>query len=166
MSEVTIRYATMDDYEDLCRLFAQVDKYHVELVPEIFQEFPGPARSRERLSHFVDNENAEAIVAQDEGKIVGLLTLEKSDYPSYPMFKRREHAMIHTLVVDEARRRQGIGGLLLDAAAGWARDRGVRFIQTNVWRANADAREFYSKHGFQTLTERIEMEIEGNITSG
>lgn len=46
----------MDDYDHLCSLFAQGDKFHADLVPEIFQEFSGPHRPRERLQHFMEVE--------------------------------------------------------------------------------------------------------------
>jgi GNAT superfamily N-acetyltransferase len=158
--EVKVRFATMKDYDSLCSLFAQGDKFHADLVPEIFQKFSGPARPRERLQYFVESEDAEAIVAESETGIMGLLTLEKTDYPSYPMYKRHAHAMLNTLVVDESSRRQGVGGILLKAAQDWARKRGVRFLQTNLWYANVAAKNFYTKHGFKTLTQRAELEID------
>lgn len=154
------RFATMEDYDSLCSLFAQGDKLHADLVPMIFQEFSGPARPRERLQYLVESQDAGAIVAESDSRIVGLLTLEKSDYPSNPMFKRHVHAMLHTLVVDESCRRQGVGGMLLEAAQDWARDRGVRFLQTNVWCTNEMATAFYAKHGFNTLTQKVELEVD------
>jgi ribosomal protein S18 acetylase RimI-like enzyme len=150
----------MDDFDNLCNLFAQVDKFHAELIPEIFQEFPGPARPRDYLQRFVDNDDAEIIVVEHEDEIVGFITLKKTDYPSYPIFRRHPHVMITTLVVDKSHRRQGVGSILMQAAQDWTRRHGVRYIQATVWTANTTATDFYSKHAFNTLNQRLEIEID------
>jgi ribosomal protein S18 acetylase RimI-like enzyme len=155
-----IQSATMKDYDSLCRLMTQGNKLHADLIPKIFQEFSGPSWPRERLQHFVESENAEAIVAQSEDGIIGFLTIEKTDYPPYPMFKRHRHAMIHTLVVDESCRRQGVGAMLLEAARDWTRNHGAHFLQTNVWCANKAASAFYVKHGFKTVSQKVELEVD------
>jgi GNAT superfamily N-acetyltransferase len=58
-------------------------------------------------------------------------------------------AQISGLIVDRALRSRGIGQLLLDAAAKWARRRGCGEIavHTNVIRRRAH--RFYERHGFQ-----------------
>ena len=150
----------MDDFDNLCSLFVQVDKFHADLVPEIFQEFPGPARPRDYLQHFINNDDAEIIVVENTEEIIGLITLKKTDNPSYPIFRRHPHVMITTLVVDKSHRRQGVGSILLQAAQDWTRSRGVRFLQAYVWTANTTATDFYSKHAFNTLTQRLEVEID------
>ena len=158
--KMKIRTATMDDYDNLCKLFTQGDKLHADLVPEVFQEFPGPPRPRDLLQHFIDNDDADIIVVEHEDEIVGLLSLEMTDYPSYPLFRRRPYVMIHSLVVEETQRRLGVGSSLLQAAQDWARRRGVRYLQANVWSANTIALDFYTRHAFDTLTQKIELVID------
>ena len=47
----------------------------------------------------------------------------------------------------------------MDAAKGWAIDRGVRCIRTAVTPNNDPAKSFYSKQGFKDVMYSIEMEI-------
>jgi len=160
VADTKIRLATMDDYEAICRLYRQADQHHVDLLPQVFQAFPGPARSRELVSQFVGQDGAACIVAEADGKVVGLVSVKKAATPPYPMFRPREHALVEVLVVDEAHRHTGVGSLLLDAAKQWARARGLRSLQTNVWAANRVAKRLYARHGFKTITERIEFSFE------
>ncbi len=164
MNEITIRMATMDDYDAICHLTEQVDQLHTDLIPAVFQPFSGPARSQERIAHFVEGSNADIIVASLDDNILGYLNIQKAAHPPYPMFRTHEFAQVENLVVDAGHRQQGVGIILLAAAKEWSRDRGLRFIQTNVWSANRHAREFYGKHGFETITERIELDLNDEDT--
>ncbi len=58
-------------------------------------------------------------------------------------------AGISGLIVDRQIRSRGIGTLLLDAAANWARDQGCNaiFVHSNVTRERAHL--FYEKHGYK-----------------
>jgi len=47
--ELEIRTASMADYDAVCALFRELDALHVELLPQIFQAYEGPARSVENL---------------------------------------------------------------------------------------------------------------------
>ena len=159
MNETTIRLGTMNDYEAICRLTEQVDLLHVEILPDIFQTFSGPVRSRERVAYFVEQDDAEILVADRHGDLIGYLNLEKEAHPPYPMFKPYEFVMIHNLVVDATHRGEGVGSLLLDAAKHWAREHGLHSIQANVYSANEKAEHFYAKHDFQSLSTRIELNL-------
>ncbi len=154
----------MDDYDAICDLFRQADLHHLALLPAVFQAFSGPPRPRERFRHFVEDEDADVIVAEIEGRIVGFTNLEKAAHPSYPMFKHHEYVLMHNIVVDTHCRKQGVGSILMDATRRWARAHGLTFIQTTVWSANTTAKQFYAKHGFKTLSERIELPLDGEET--
>ena len=105
---------------------------------------------------------ADIILALRGAEITGLLDIEKSGHPPYPMFRQHECAMIDNLVVDTKRRGQGVGNVLLRAAKQWAQAKGLNFLQTSVWVANAGAKQFYEKHGFQTLNQKIELALDND----
>ena len=46
---IKVREAATEDYEAICSLFTELDAYHLELDPETFQAFDGPARPLERV---------------------------------------------------------------------------------------------------------------------
>jgi len=58
-------------------------------------------------------------------------------------------AEISGLIVDRGQRSRGIGQLLLDAAAKWARRRGCGEIAVHSNVIRRQAHRFYERHGFQ-----------------
>ena len=49
-----IREATMNDYQDLCEIFEEVDAIHRAALPEIYRKPDGPARSREYIQELIE----------------------------------------------------------------------------------------------------------------
>ena len=60
-------------------------------------------------------------------------------------------AMLHTLEVAPAFRRQGCGGHILRSAAHWAQDQGADTLSLVVTEANAAARGLYASLGMQVV---------------
>jgi GNAT superfamily N-acetyltransferase len=82
-------------------------------------------------------------VAEAEGRVLGWIhVVAFHDLESDP------YAEIAGLVVDAGARRRGVGLALLEAAEGWARERGYREIRVRSNTARAEARPFYLKRGF------------------
>lgn len=65
-----------------------------------------------------------------------------------------DEAEILTLAVVPERRRQGVGGALLDAAMGAARRRGAATMYLEVEEANEPARSLYASRGFRQVGRR------------
>ena len=158
---MNLRTATMDDYAAICRLIEQVDRHHVGILPEVFQPFAGPPRPREVIASYGEAPDADYLLAEDEGQVVGFLNLRKAKYPGHPMFRPHEYAAIENLVVDEAHRRRGVATALFQEAVAWAEARGLAAIELTVWAANAAALAFYEGQGFQPLTHRMELRLGG-----
>jgi GNAT superfamily N-acetyltransferase len=65
-------------------------------------------------------------------------------------------AQISGLIVDRGQRSRGIGQLLLDAAAKWARRRGCGEIAVHCNVIRRRAHRFYERHGFRHVkTQRL-----------
>jgi ribosomal protein S18 acetylase RimI-like enzyme len=150
----------MSDYPEICRLAEQGDQHHVDLLPAVFQRPKGPARSRDTIAQFAEGKDGDIILAASGGAIIGCIWIQKATYPEYPMFKPHDYAQIVEMVVDAAHRQQGVGGVLIEAAKQWSRNHGLRFMQTNVWWANQSARAFYTKYGFQPITQKMEIVLD------
>jgi len=71
VNEISIRIATMNDYEEICRLYRQLDEIQADLLPEVFQRFSGSPRPREVVAHFIEQDTADYIVAVVDARIVG-----------------------------------------------------------------------------------------------
>jgi len=158
---MTIRTATPDDIEEIQRLYRQLDHYHAELLPDVFQPVDGDARAPDALAKFITDEDADYLVAERDGEIVGFVNVEKRSHPPFPMFKPHHFAMIENAVVDKAHRDQGIGTALFDAAIAWVRVKGLTSVQTSVWIENSRARSFYVDRGFRPKTEKLELSLDG-----
>jgi len=69
-------------------------------------------------------------------------------------FTLERHGHIGIIAVDESAEGQGVGRALMDAAAGWARERGFHRLTLNVFQGNARARRLYERAGFEPETVR------------
>jgi RimJ/RimL family protein N-acetyltransferase len=86
--------------------------------------------------------HAAVFVAEDEGHIVGRLSIARDQHPA------SRHVADLGLMVAASHRRRGIGTALLDAAVRWARAAGVRKLELHVFPWNEAAVKLYENYGF------------------
>ena len=150
-----IRPATTGDGKQLSLLFAQVDALHLKARPDVFQAVAGPARTKEWLDSRIKCEEFGLLVADDRGDLLGLVEVVDRAAPSAPLFKPRRYAVVETVVVKETARGRGVGRALMEAAHGWATDRGLNEIQLHVWGFNAKAQSFFEALGYSTFARKL-----------
>lgn len=93
-------------------------------------------------------------IAEDEGKIVGMLTFAVYLTPS------GRKAWIEDVVTDSNLRGKGIGRLLVEASLDYAKKRGIKKVDLTSSAARKAAHALYEKMGFQkrdTTVFRIEL---------
>ncbi|MGB0579591.1 MAG: GNAT family N-acetyltransferase [Limisphaerales bacterium] len=156
----SIRSATMDDFGAVGRLLREVDEHHVHLRPDVFQPFDDPKAMRLRIAGFIENENAEMIVAEVESAIVGLATVQIHDHPDAPMFRPGRRAIMSDLVVDPKSRRSGLGKTLLAVVVAWSRARGFESLGLNIWNANEEGLDFFTANGFLPRCQQMDLKID------
>jgi RimJ/RimL family protein N-acetyltransferase len=86
--------------------------------------------------------NAAVFVAEDEGRIVGRLSIARDQHPA------SKHVADLGLMVAMSHRRRGIGTKLLEAALEWARQSEVRKLELHVFPYNEAAIRLYENFGF------------------
>ena len=86
--------------------------------------------------------NAAVFVADDDGEIVGRLSIARDQHPA------SRHVADIGLMVAASHRRRGIGTQLLEAAVSWARHAGVRKLELHVFPWNEAAIKLYERFGF------------------
>jgi RimJ/RimL family protein N-acetyltransferase len=86
--------------------------------------------------------NAAVFVAEDEGRIVGRLSIARDQHPA------SRHVADLGLMVAMSHRRRGIGTKLLEAAVDWARHSEVRKLELHVFPHNEPAIKLYEEFGF------------------
>ena len=119
------------------------------LIEELFEP-PGarpksysPERGREGFRHAVQNPEADVLLAVDGDSIVGLASV----YADFLSIRYGKRCWLQDLVVTASRRSEGIGALLLAAAADWARERGCTHLELASGAGRIDAHRFYLAQG-------------------
>lgn len=86
---------------------------------------------------------------------VGLIHISIDETADLPFFRSRCCAVVHSVIVREERRDQGIGQRLMDRAHEWAVDRGATRLELSVWTANQAAMSFYEELGYSAVLVRL-----------
>jgi RimJ/RimL family protein N-acetyltransferase len=86
--------------------------------------------------------HAAVFVAEDEGAIVGRLSIGRDQNPA------SRHVADLGLMVAATHRRRGIGRALLETAVEWARESDVRKLELHVFPWNTAAIALYENFGF------------------
>ena len=87
--------------------------------------------------------HAAVFVAEEDGRLVGRLSLARDNHPS------SHHVADLGLMIAASHRRRGIGRALLEQALAWARDAGVRKLELHVFPWNEPAIALYEGFGFE-----------------
>jgi len=137
---IEIRPATLEDEEASLYLREQLFEPPGSVPPEY---------SRERFSlafrWAVEQPNAEILLAFDGDKAVGLTSV----YADIQSLGFGPKCWLQDMVVDNVRRSEGIGGMLMAAAETWARSNGLTHIELSSNSGRIDAHRFYERHGFR-----------------
>ena len=135
-------------------------------VESLLAELGGrrPARSEleaETRALLEDPEGGSVLIAEADGKIVGVLSASWQRAIHVPGI----YATIQDLWVDEDWRSRGVGAELVEAIASQARARGVSRLEVGLPRetfaAIASTESFYRRNGFEPLGPRMRRLLDG-----
>lgn len=157
--DIRIRTATLRDYDELCALFDALDALHRAARPEMFQEFDGPARSREHVARLLADRESTILVATAADGLAGLAVLLTRPASSFEGAVPRRVIELDNLVVRETCRGRRVGRRLLSAAVEWARQRRATHVEVAVHEFNNDATRFYSAFGFAPSVKRMMLAV-------
>ena len=91
----------------------------------------------------------------DGDSVVGLASV----YTDFLSIRYGKRCWLQDLVVAKARRSAGVGALLLDAAADWARERGCTHLELASGAGRIDAHRFYLSQGMaQSMLFTLDVE--------
>lgn len=153
--EITIRPATAQDYDDLCRIIEQVDALHRENVPHIFRQADGAVRERAYILALLADEDQGLFVAEVDGQAAGFVHVAVRDTLPIPILVPRRLGFVDNLAVGRDFRRLGIGRALMQEAQRWAIEQGATEIELNVFEFNESAIAFYRSLGYETFSRRM-----------
>ena len=157
--DVRIRRATDADVPALGRLGASLLRLHYTYDP---QRFMAPRGDPEEgyawfLGSQLREDDAVIFVAERKGDIVGYVYagLEPQSWKEL----REAAGFIHDVLVDEAHRRGGVAGALLDAAREWLKSRGAPRVMLWTAERNHAAQRLFEQAGFRRTMVEMTREL-------
>lgn len=148
-SLITVRAATQGDVSALGRLGALLVAVHHGFDADRF--ISATAGTERAYGDFLGREmtrpDAIVLVAEEAGAVLGYAYagLEGNDY----MALRGPAGVVYDLVVDPARRREGVGRRLLDATLAMLVDRGAPRVVLSTAERNHVAQSLFADAGFR-----------------
>jgi GNAT superfamily N-acetyltransferase len=100
-----------------------------------------PERASTALGEAIDSEQAAVLVAEEDGRLVGLCTA----YLELNSVRFGLRCWVEDLAVAPERRSRGIGAGLLETARRWAAGQGATHLELDTGEARTDARRFYER---------------------
>ncbi len=147
-----VREATAEDAEEIHALAG-------ELAGTVGDSPPRFEDVRARLSELLEESRARVLVAEsEEGDIVGAASL----WIKPDLAHGDAVVEVPMLVVTEDRRREGVGGLLMEEIQRLAAENGAGLIELVATTQNVSAREFYRSLGF-VETNHVALEFVGDL---
>jgi L-phenylalanine/L-methionine N-acetyltransferase len=139
-----IRHADPSDAEQLTRLAADVSAEPEGWLISVAGEWRSAGDERRFLKALRRYPHAAVFVAErEDGMLVGRLSVGRDPHPA------STHVADVGLMVALDARRQGVGRALLQAAADWAREAGIRKLELHVFPWNDAAIALYEAFGFE-----------------
>ena len=157
-----VRAATPDDLGILLELWRELEEAQgrYRLFPPVAE---ATARIEASFRAALGAQDADVLLVFDSEEAVAM-ALVHLEHPS--RMSDELSVELSRVVVRAGRRGQGIGKALVDAAADWARKRGIGHLNAAVFVANEASRRFWRAAGFQVWVERMVRPVDPPGQSG
>ena len=153
-----VRFAEEKDLDRINELRRQVSALHAAGRPDIFK--PGFCQElRDRAGELLRDEQSDILVAERDGVIRGMASVEYLIRPESAYCRERKIYHVVEFGVDEAYRRRGEGRELLEFMRKDAQKRGFSRMELDAWTFNQGALDFYEAVGFQTFRQFMELDL-------
>jgi ribosomal protein S18 acetylase RimI-like enzyme len=152
--DLTIRPATVGDYEAVARLNAEVQQLHADALPHLFKPASPASFPQPRFEHMLGQAGCHLLVAVADGPVAYLLAELVEPPQTHARYAQRA-LRIHEVSVAADFRGRGCGSALLQDARSLAASHGVTRLDLDTWWFNERARGFFKAAGFRELNVRL-----------
>jgi GNAT superfamily N-acetyltransferase len=142
---VQIREAIQADFPAILTLYRELDATH-QVLDVGLQVRDDKGRAM-HLGRAFSSKNSRFSVATSAGRLVAFCIASFAH--------RRPDVLVEALCVSRRFRRSHIGTKLMKDVESWARRRGARFVELNVYDFNPEARAFYESLGYLTASRTL-----------
>lgn len=153
--KINIRDAVINDYEELCEIYSELDELHRINHPELFVKPEGYTRAKEYISELINDESKKLLVAEADSGIIGFAECYIVKSSSFPVVKKREWVQLDSIAVKGEYQNSHIGSLLLEKVIEWSKSKDINRIELKVYSFNENAGEFYARRGFMELNKTM-----------
>ncbi len=154
--EIVVRKAEARDIEVLADYVARLKQVNEELDPMYITREDLEETAREYIEKSLEDPNTVLLVAEKNGKVVGMVRATILDRVFY---EPRLEGLVTDIYIHPSHRRRNIAGLLLEKLAETLRERGVELLAAEYPPGNRIAERFFEKHGFKPLLVRVYKKI-------
>lgn len=145
-----IRRAEIKDIDIINKLLYQVNLIHHNGRPDIFNV--GKKYRDCELIEMLKDDNKPIFVAVDtDDVVIGYAFCVMKNNGGSPMLTDIKTLYIDDLCVDEDRRGEGVGKMLLNFTFEYAKEKGCYNVTLNAWRVNKNAFDFYAANGMEPM---------------
>jgi GNAT superfamily N-acetyltransferase len=149
LTQAELRPLTREDYSAYLERIDELDALHREILPAFFRKPEGePPRTVEFFDGQLGDPNVLLLGAWVDGELAGFAHAMVREVEQRWLRVGRRDVVIDNLAVGPRWQRHGLGIVLVEAVAEWARQRGAQQLQLDVWEANVGAVRFYESAGF------------------
>ncbi len=134
-----IRPATLSDCAAISAIFNEA----LLNTTSVYAYEPESLEDRQRWFNEKQEAGYPVLVDEQEGRVVGFATY--GPFRTRPAYR---YTAEHSVYVDVAWRKQGIGAGLLLAIIDVAKRQGIKTLVGGIDSANTDSRRFHTQHGF------------------
>ena len=133
-----IRTATIDDIPAMAELLHELFAIEADFTPDYDTQIRG-------LGMLIESESAKIFVAEDNGHVVGMCTIQVIISTAMGM----EVGAMEDVVIDVDHRGKGIGSAMMCLVEQWARAKGLGRLQLLADKDNGPALCFYRQQGWK-----------------
>jgi ribosomal protein S18 acetylase RimI-like enzyme len=151
------RHASIGDVDAIVRLWREMWDFNARLDPRMDASPVANSIQRSWIEGHIEGERSLVLVAQDGHDLVGYALATILENP--PIVMNQFYGYVSEMAVAAARRRSGVGTLLLDGVHAWFRTKGLPYAEVTAAVRNQVSRSFWRRSGYSEFVERLRIEF-------
>lgn len=162
MTAFRIRTALPADREGAIDLLRELNVFEAAITGDRLTDRAAAEAYYGELGQRLAKGQGRLLVAEAEGRLVGLLGFVVDDDDAHMIPEVRRYGAVTDLVVAEGWRSRGIGRALLGEAERLTREAGLRRLSLGVLDGNHDAERAYRAFGFRPYVKLMIKPLDGD----
>jgi ribosomal protein S18 acetylase RimI-like enzyme len=162
METPALRPATTQDIDALVSLYIEFHEFHVLGVPERLRkpDTYDETTLRNTLYELIQRDDAQIIVVDSAGKLVGLAEVYLHQEESHPLTVAHRYGYLQSLIISAPFRKSGLGKQLVVAAHQWVKEQHATEMRVEIWEFAQGPLHFYEALGYRTLKRDLVIDLD------